>query len=78
MSTIKYRLERAEKFSGKQPFAGLTDEELDAKIDELSAKAGLLPVDEAIKAHGSLNAYIRALRQSLEGDSGQTKRPRKV
>lgn len=63
---IKRRLQRAEKISGGSPFALLTDEQLDARIKELSIKGGLPPLDEAIKIHGSLAAYIRALREAMK------------
>lgn len=68
---IKRRLQRAEKISGEQPFALLTDEELDARIEELSIKGGLPPLEEAIKIYGSLHEYIKVFREAMKsGDLG--------
>lgn len=63
---IRRRLQRAEKISGGSPFALLTDEQLDARIKELSAKAGLPPLDEAIKIYGSLHEYIKVVREAMK------------
>lgn len=66
---IRRRLQRAEKVSGEWPLALLTDEQLDARIKELSIKGGLPLPDEAIKIYGSLPAYIKVLRESMENGS---------
>lgn len=75
--TIKRRLLRAEKISGERPLALLTDEQLDARIKELSAKGGLPLPDEAIKIYGSLPAYIKVLRESMANgrESGRASAP---
>lgn len=72
--TIKRRLQRAEKISGDRPLALLTDEQLDARIKELSIKGGLPLPDEAIKIYGSLPAYIKVLRESMANGGHEIKR----
>lgn len=68
MSTLTRRICKVEARTNNPTwaFAALTDEQLDARIKELSAKAGLPLPDEAIKIYGSLAAYIKVLRKSME------------